>query len=328
MNAAGDIRRRPRHPWWAMVAIVLGALPAIAPRAMAAAPVDTTAVAPDSGATDAGTAAEVPVVRLATATEVEAALATAREMLRDGDYDRAIEALKPALATARGVVVQPDSTGFGFEAGPAVERADVERLRDVYLLLIKTYVFLGNDLKFKPQGREASNLNYQEAKRLIGECLDVHALRRTQADPVSDPPEMVAFFDELRRQMFGAFRVIDVDPTQAVVTLDGDTLRAPGDTSAFAADMNLPVGLHRVVVRARVSGYHEYVDHISISPDVTLERSYYLPKRRGWLWYATWGTGIGVAGGLIAALAGGGGNDGGTAVLTPLPEAPGPPGGP
>ena len=43
--------------------------------------------------------------------------------------------------------------------------AATERIRsacaETYLLLIKTYVFLGNDLKFKPQGREASNLNYR-----------------------------------------------------------------------------------------------------------------------------------------------------------------------
>src|SRR5205814_170679 len=81
---------------------------------------------------------------------------------------------------------------------PALEeaRGDSRRLRDVYLALIKTYVLLGNALKFKPQSREASNLNYQEARRLIAECLGTRGLRHSVADPANDPPEMIAFFDE------------------------------------------------------------------------------------------------------------------------------------
>lgn len=259
--------------------------------------------------------------------DVDGALDSARELLRDGDYDRAIETLRPVLDEARAAALPPDSTGFGVDASADVDPLAVRRLRDAYLLLIKTHVFLANDLKFKPQGRTASNLNYDEARRLIAECLTVHALRRTQADPVADPPEMVQFFDEVRRRMFGGFRVVAVDPSESFVLLDGDTLETIPEEDAYAGDMYLAVGTHEVVVRARAPGYHEFVDHIAISPDVTLERSYFLPKRRGWLWYALWGTGIGAAGGLIAAIAGGGG-DGGVSALTPLPDAPGPPGGP
>jgi len=284
--------------------------------------------APARGAEPADTTATPARVAPADATnDVDAALASAQELLRDGDYDRAIEVLKPALQAARLAAMPPDSTGFGVDPTAEVEPGAWLRVRDVYLLMTKTYVFIGNDLKFKPQGREASNLNYQEARRLIGECLGIHALRRTQADPASDPPEMVQFFDEVRREMFGGFRVVAVEPAEAFVLLDGDTLETLPDEDAYAGDMYLAVGPHEVLVRARESGYHEYVDEISISPDVTLERSYYLPKRRSWLWYTLWGTGIGAAGGLIASLAGNGGS-GGPAALTPLPDAPGPPSGP
>ena len=57
-----------------------------------------------------------------------------RELLKDGNYDDAIEILKPLIAR---------------------EPAHPDSLADVYLLLIKTYVFIGNDNRFKPQGRES-----------------------------------------------------------------------------------------------------------------------------------------------------------------------------
>src|SRR5205085_3764706 len=132
-----------------------------------------------------------PAPPAAPSTDVPFALDRARELLRDGDYDRAIELLKGAIEPAR---------------------ADVAQLRDVYLLLVKTYVFLGNDLKFKPQGREASNLNYQEARRLIAECLAVPALRHTVPAPASAyPPEMLGFFAEARAKAFGAFHVLSLE---------------------------------------------------------------------------------------------------------------------
>ncbi len=261
-----------------------------------AAATDSTIVAP----TDT-TSLVTPLASVADSTAAHAAaLERAREMLRDGDYDRSIEVLKGALERAG---------------------SDPERLRETYLLLIKTYVFLGNDLKFKPQGREASNLNYQEARRLIAECLGRRELRHMYPEPASQyPPEMVTFFAETRRNIFGAFRVQEVVPATALVLLDGDTLRTlPGETQM--GDVDIATGEHVVVVSA--PGFKETTDRITIAPDVTLERSYRLVKRKGGMWYATRGAGaLGLVGGVIAAIASRGGT-GPTAA--PLPSAPDPP---
>jgi len=230
-----------------------------------------------------------------------AALDRARELLRDGDYDPSIDVLKHALAAAHG---RP------------------EELRPLYLLLIKTYVFLGNDLKFRPQGREASNLNYQEARRLIAECLAVPALRHTVPAPASAyPPEMLAFFAETRARTFGAFRVLALDPRDAVVLFDGDTLRAATGDS-LPGDVDLAAGPHVVTVRA--PRRRERIDRVTIAPGVTLERGYVLERRRGPAWYAVRGAGaLGVVVGAIAAF-GAKGGDGGT-TAAPLPGAPDPP---
>lgn len=268
-------------------------LPARA-EAQPTAPDSTSApVAPDSTA--------APIESASDSTGASASpLAQARELLADGEYDRAIEVLKPELEKVGG---------------------DVERLREAYLLMIKTYVFIGNDLKFKPQGREASNLNYQEARRLIAECLGIRELRHTDPQPANQyPPEMVAFFAETRRAVFGAFRVREVTPALATVLLDGDTLRAqPGETEV--GDLDIPIGAHVVAVRA--PGYKETTDHITIAPDVTLERTYALTKLKGAGWYATRGVAaLALVGGVVAAIANGGGNDNGT---EPLPAVPPPP---
>jgi len=255
---------------------------------------------PAADSTAAATATTAPAVADSLLTGA-AALARARELLREGDYDPSIDVLKHALAAAHG---RP------------------EELRPIYLLLIKTYVFLGNDLKFRPQGREASNLNYQEAKRLIAECLTVRALRHTQPEPTSEyPPEMVAFFAEVRAQMFGAFRVLDLSPAEAVVLFDGDTLRATR-AAPHGGDVDIMAGAHEVRVRA--PGYKETVDAIRIAPGATVERSYTLDRRRGGWWYATRGAAaLALIGGAIAAFAGGNGSN--AAAAEPLPGAPPPP---
>lgn len=232
----------------------------------------------------------------------DASLDQARELIKDGDYDHAIEILRAAIERAR---------------------SRVATLRNAYLLLIKTYVFLGNDFKFKPQGREASNLNYQEAKALIAECLGIRELRHTHPEPASEyPEEMIRFFAEGRSRIFGSFRVAELEPAGAVVLLDADTLRAlPGDS--LIGDVDLAVGKHLVVVRAR--GYKDVTEEITISPNSTLERPYHLARRRGAAWYATIGAGAaGVVGGLIALVASGG-ESSTTPALEPLPPAPPPP---
>jgi hypothetical protein len=260
------------------------------------APAELPLAAPASPAADTTATVEAAATPLSP-------LDQARELLRDGEYDRSIDVLKAALATSR---------------------SDPARLRETYLLLIKTYVFIGNDLKFKPQGRAASNLNYLEARRLIAECLGTRELRHTRPEPASQyPPEMVTFFAESRRALFGGFRVRELTPAHAVVLLDGDTLRAlPGGVEA--GDIDLATGPHGVVVRAR--GYQETTDHITIPAGVNLERSYRLTKKKSGLWYATRGAGaLGLLAGAILGIATRGGSPAATKSAPTLPGAPDPP---
>jgi hypothetical protein len=228
-------------------------------------------------------------------------VADARELLKSGDYDRAIEVLKAALAS-------------GPHAAPLA--------RDLYLQLIKTYVTLGNDLKFRPQGREASSLNYRAARELIVECLSQPALRRTRPEPATDyPPEMVRLFAEVRAERFGAFRVGGLVPAGATVTFDGDTLAALPDAARALEDV--PAGTHAVVVSA--PGYRTLAQTIGISPGATLERSYQLMRRRGRAWYATRtlavvGAAVGI--GLLIGHDNGQGPAPGETLLPPAPPPP------
>jgi tetratricopeptide (TPR) repeat protein len=230
-------------------------------------------------------------------TDYAAPLEEARMLVKSGDYDRAIEILKPVVERSRNRLAEQ---------------------RDAYLLLIKTHVFLGNDLKFRTQGKVSSDLNYEEARKRIAECLRIRELRHTRPEPASEyPPEMISLFAEIRARIFGAFRVDRLQPREALVLLDGDTLRAaPGDT--LLGDVDIATGPHLVVVHAR--GYRDLSEEITIPPGSTLERSYQLSRRHGRAWYASWITGaLGV--GVIAALAG----TSGTSAPQPLPVAPDPP---
>jgi hypothetical protein len=252
--------------------------------------------APCAGLSPAGRAHAQ--ARDTTSAGVPASLTEARELIKNGDYDRAIDVLRAAIAHS--------------QDRPAL-------LGDAYLLLIKTYVFLGNDFKFKPQGRTASNLNYGEARDLIAEALMIPALRHIRPEPATDyPPEMIGFFEETRGRLFGGFRVVELEPAGAVVLLDADTLRAMGDALLGASDV--PVGPHSVMVRA--PGYKDLSETVTISPRGRLERSYRLERKRGPWWYAGRVAGAaGILGGAIALVAGRGSSSGDT----PLPGAPPPP---
>jgi len=245
--------------------------------------------------------ATAPQAPPATA-DVHASLQEARESIKNGDYDHAIEILQGMIAQAGNRLTD---------------------LREAYLLLIETHVFLGNDLKFKPQGRQASVLSYKAAKEKIAECLRIKELRHTRPEPASDfPPELVSFFAEVRGEIFGSFRVAQLEPSDATVVLDADTLRAPPGENALG-DVDLPVGRHLVVVRRH--GYKNATDEIEVSAGSTLQQSYRLSKRRGAAWYATWGAGaLAVTGGLVALVAGKGSGSSASAPQ-PLPAAPPPP---
>jgi hypothetical protein len=239
------------------------------------------------------------------AVEVGSSLQQARELIKTGEYDGAIEILKAAIA-------RPGNR--------------VDDLRDAYLLLVKTYVFLGNDLKRKPQGLEASKLNYKAARELVIECLKIRELRHTRPEPATDyPPEMISLFAEVRGQIFGSIRLVGLDPPDATALLDADTLRTlPADS--LLGDVDVAVGPHRVTVGRE--GYKDATHEIMISPNSTLEPSYRLEKKRSGTWYAA--VGAGAAGAVVAIFVLGQINHGSAAPPTdpPLPEAPPPPSGP
>jgi|SRR5580765_1452033 len=213
----------------------------------------------------------------ATPQSSTAELDAARDLIRNGEYDGAIELLKRAI-------------GAGQSA----------QLRDAYLLLIKTYFFVGNDLKFNPKaGREAANLNYQEARKLIQECLRTPGLQHTVPVPASDyPSQMIEAFNEIRGTMFGSFRISRLEPRDAVALLDADTLRAfPGDT--LLGDVDIPVGKHLVHLRAE--GYKSVDEEVVIPPGSVLERSYQMIHQRSAVWYATASTlAVGAVAGVVA----------------------------
>ena len=122
----------------------------------------------------------------------------AKELIKNGDYDRAIEALRANLER---------------------DKAHPEQLGDTYLQLIKTYVFLGNDYKFRPQGREMSNLNYRAARELIVEVLEKPELRHLKPEPAAEfPPEMITFM----RQAPAIFRQVaifsDIEPKPRIMS--------------------------------------------------------------------------------------------------------------
>jgi tetratricopeptide (TPR) repeat protein len=206
-----------------------------------------------------------------------AALDAARDLIRNGEYDGAIEILKRAIGAGQ-----------------------KDQLRDAYLLLIKTYFFVGNDLKFNPKaGREAANLNYQEARKLIEECLRTPGLQHTVPVPASDyPSQMIEAFNEIRGTLFGSFRISRLEPREAVALLDADTLRAfPGDT--LLGDVDIPVGRHLVHLRAE--GYKNVDEEVVIPPGSVLERSYQMIHQRSAVWYATASTlAVGAVAGMVA----------------------------
>lgn len=240
------------------------------------------------------------------------------ELIKTARYGLAIDVLKREIETSR-------------------SRADFSALGLAYLLLVKTYIIRGNlDVQREP---ETADLYYNEARESIRDCLSIHELRDTRPDPPKEyPPEMIAMFDLVRNEMFGSFRIVDLEPPDAVVVLDGDTLVAvtraasgssegePGSApvSATYVSTNVPIGAHEIVVAAQ--GHRTLNDPIIISPGGTLEKSYALSKSRGTWWWVTWGSvaAVGTAG-LAWALTGSSDEQPGPTGPPPLPGPPPPP---
>jgi hypothetical protein len=205
-------------------------------------------------------------------------LTEARTLLKEGAHQAAIELLRPAIEQ----MVQELA-------------ANRENLREAYLLLINTQV--QRSKKFFKDGDPPSGRLYREdAKSTIVECLETPGLSDTAPDPARDPAEVLDLFDEVRREIFGTFRVIELDPPEAMVHLDGEYL-GTGDGGLPITRSNLASGFHLVVVRAE--GYKDYTDEIEMSAGTILDVKYELEGKPGW---GTWTMRAVVAGAAAAVV--------------------------
>jgi hypothetical protein len=282
---------------WLLLLLVatLAVAATLAPRAARASAFPPETVAQAQSSPSSSTA---PDSASSNGTDLAPRLREARDCLKNGDYERAIDLLRTAIERARNRLPE---------------------LQDAYLLLIKTYVLRGNEYKLDIQGRTTSELYYQYARQEIVKCLGTRELRHTQPVPVSEyPPEMVDLFAKVRREIFGSLRVVDLTPLDATVLCDADTLRAPL-TDSLPGDTDISVGPHLMVVR-RI-GYRDLTEEVHISPGSVLELRFRLEEKHGAGWYA-------LRGGVLSGAIGGAawailaGKD---KTATGLQELPGPP---
>jgi hypothetical protein len=235
--------------------------------------------------------------------DIDTTLQQARDLIyTSGDYDGAVRLLRENIDWQR----PPD-----------------EKLREAYLLLIDSIVYLGNARVADPGGYSTAQILYDEARTTIAQCLRVKELRQTRPEPDSlFAPETKRFFTEVRQQTLGGFEVRTLQPEDATVILDGDTLQAvPGE--GVRGDLNLLAGTHTIHITR--DGFDDIAEEIHVEPGVTASRDYALNKRRGWTWYATRGTGLAVVAGGVIALVTNGGSETTPPPLEPLPSAPPPP---
>jgi hypothetical protein len=233
----------------------------------------------------------------AKADDIDAAIAAARDQLRRGQYDEAAVGLKRVIAQAR---------------------SSLDRLRQAYLLLVLSYVYRANSVRNEPGGQASSEGYMRDARRYVLECLTTQELRDTRPEPVDAyPPEMVSLFAEVRAEMLGAFRVSRLLPPDAIVILDGDTLRT-GAEREYIEQGDLPAGLHEVFVQH--AGYRPVREEIRVPPGAAVERSYELSRDRRRLWYGVLaGT---VIGGLATFLVTRGDDEKSPAPVLPEPPLP------
>ena len=229
------------------------------------------------------------------------AIVEARQHVKNGAYDEATMLLETAIQSL-------------------TESDDL--LRDAYVELVKVNVMRSNYWRFRPQGREPGRLFIERARELVRECLGRESLRDAKPDPPSEyPSEMITLFDEVRREMFGAFRIVGLHPSDSHVFI-GDTPLKPMGEEAGLFLGNLPTGKHLVVVRRE--GYQDLTDEIAISPGSTLEQDYILKKNRGAWWYTWRGTAVAAATLGLANLVTSG-VDGAPSAEQELPGPPDPP---
>jgi hypothetical protein len=252
----------------------------------------------------------LPAVSQEDATERTHAdiLRDARERLIEADFDGVIGVLRPAIDT---LVVDIENLVTAYDVL-------IENLRASYLLLINTHV-QASTYYYDRRQSNTSILWRDSARDVVVECLQTPGLGDTEPDPESDPPGMIDLFAEVRREIFGAFRVTSLDPLNADV-LVGNEHMGSGDAGLPLERSNLPVGAHLVVVRAE--GYEDETDEIVVSPGVTLERTYELSKKKGTGWWLLRGGAVAAGAVALGYLIQGDDTSGEPA---PLPEPPNPP---
>jgi len=245
-----------------------------------------------AGPTRAAAQVEVP----SPPVDVDAQLEDARSLVSNAQYDKAIRLLEALLESIR---------------------PDRDRLEQTYLLLIESYVYSANDTEDQDLLRD---LAMEKADELVRECLSIPALRHTRPDLVRSPKEMIELFDMARREMFGKV-LLYVDPPEAEIVLDGEKLQPAEDGTCLVEDV--PLGPRTLLVRHPDRKTRS--EDVAIGAGEVLVREIRLEKKRGVGWYATRVVlPVGVAGTLVAVLAGGGGGDNpGEEVLGGDP--PGPP---
>ena len=227
------------------------------------------------------------------------------QLLNDGAYQPAKETLDDVLS---------DST------------ATIAERQRAHLLVIKLYVLASNDAESKGDDFNAQS-NLVRAAEEIRTCLEIPELRHTRPDPPQDfPKQMAALFDQERALMFASFRVKTLEPGNATVILDGDTLSGdPGELPAaynvYARRQGRPVE-HTFVIKAE--GFKTQEGKFEMEPGQVYTPEFSLEKGCGFFPCWTLRGGVVLAALGIGALLLPGGD--GTDTPDPLPGPPEPPG--
>ncbi len=196
----------------------------------------------------------------------------ARRLVKAGSYDEAIAILTTAIRDGN---------------------METEVLREAYLLLASTFIYKYNQYRNSFETRAIAGESYQEADRVVRECLGRWELRHTRPDTLGAyPPEIPKLFAQVRRAEFGTLRIAALDPPDAVVVLRGDTLRV-GDTVT-----DVPAGIDTLLVI-----HPKWSDRgiVPIQPNETSDFRYAFTKHRSSKWYVIPGVLAGTAG-IIAAI--------------------------
>jgi hypothetical protein len=249
----------------------------------------------------------LPILATAQSSPHAQGLTDANTRLNEGAYQPAKEILDAILA---------DST------------ATVEERQRAHLLTIKLYVLAANDADGKGDDFNAEE-NRSRASREITRCLEIPELRNTLPNPPQDFPQpMGTLFEQVRAGLFGSFRVKSLEPKNAIVVLDGDTLfhaagQLPAEDNVYARRDGKPVE-HTVVIEA--DGYKKQISTFEIDPSTVYTPEFVLDKGCGLPCWA-------LRGGIVAAAIGAGAillPSGGQSSQTeqPLPSPPNPPGSP